>query len=98
MHYHFYATLKKEENSTYYNVKIPNIIGAVTCGDSYENAMIMAYDLLKYVLEENISNAQYVTSSSYEEILKYYPEADEIIELCYDLPDDKKKPREQNNY
>lgn len=98
MHYHFYATLKKEENSTYYNVKIPNIIGAVTCGDSYENAMIMAYDLLKYVLEENISNAQYVTPSSYEEILKYYPETDEIIELSYDLPDDKKKPREQNNY
>ena len=26
------------------------------------------------VLEENISNAQYVTPSSYEEILKYYPE------------------------
>ena len=57
MHYHFYATLKKEENSTYYNVKIPNIIGAVTCGDGYENAMVMAYDLLKYALEENISNA-----------------------------------------
>jgi len=94
MHYHFYATLKKEENSTYYNVKIPNIIGAVTCGDGYENAMIMAYDLLKYALEENFSNAQYVTPFTYEEILKYYPEADEIVELSYDLPDDKKKPRE----
>ena len=96
MQYHFYATLKKEENSNYYNVSIPSIIGAVTCGESYDEAIMMAYDLLKYALEENISNAQYIKSFSYEDILKFYPDVDEIIELTYDLANDKINPNENS--
>ena len=42
---------KDEEDPKWWNVSIPDVWGAVTCGDSFENAVFMAHDLLKVMSE-----------------------------------------------
>lgn len=93
MHYKFYAVFIKEKDSPDYNVIFPNIVGGRTCGVNYQNAIYMANDLLKMMLEDNINNAQHPLSLTLEQIKEMYPEG-EIKEFEIDIDDKFKKPNE----
>lgn len=73
-----YASIIRQdkEDSKWWNVSIPDVWGAVTCGDSYENALFMAKDLLSALLET--SPKQFGFPTPIEETKKNFP--DEIIE------------------
>ena len=47
----FYSAIfrRDKEDPKWWNVSIPDVWGAVTCGDSFENAKYMAKDLLKTI-------------------------------------------------
>ena len=56
----------------YYNVTIPNILGAYTSGEDYDNAIYMAKDLLKLMIEE--APDQCYPPETIEEIKAKWPE------------------------
>ena len=49
MIYKYFAIFEQDEENGY-NVTFPDIFGGVTCGDTFEEAMFMAKDLLKMML------------------------------------------------
>ena len=77
MTYTYYAVFKKSEDGGY-DVVFPDIIAGVTCGDSFEDALFMAKDLLKLMIND-VPNQCYKPSSK-EEIEKEYPN-DLVIEV-----------------
>ena len=46
------AILQEDEDSSGWNVTVPDIFGGVTCGDDYESAIYMAKDMIKLMLLE----------------------------------------------
>lgn len=46
------AIIEKDGESEGYNVTVPDIFGGVTCGDSFEDAIYMAKDMIKIMLTE----------------------------------------------
>ena len=55
-----------------YDVKFPDILGGMTCGTSFENALYMAKDLLKSMLMH--APLQCLPPSTYTEIKEQYPD------------------------
>ena len=53
MKYSYYAIFEKDKDDpSFINVTFPDIIPGVTCGDSFDDALYMAKDLLKLMLKE----------------------------------------------
>lgn len=73
MKYRFPAIFEQDlENPQYINVTIPDIIGAVTFGEGEEEAMNMAKDLLKSMLEfDYVKNTN---PSTLEQTQKNFPD------------------------
>ena len=63
------AILEKENEG--YNVTVPDIFGGVTCGDSYEEAIMMAKDMIILMLKE--APKQCMPPKSLEETQKNFP-------------------------
>lgn len=72
MKYSFPAIFEPDtKNPNFINVTIPDIIGAVTFGEGAENAMIMAKDLLKSMLQfEYVRNTN---PTSFEQTQRNFP-------------------------
>ena len=76
MKYSFPAVFKVDkEDSKYINVVFPDIFGAVTFGESMDDARYMAKDLL-IALEDEVKIAR---PSSFEETARNFPEY--VIEM-----------------
>ena len=75
----FYSAIfrRDKEDPKWWNVSIPDVWGAVTCGDSFENAKYMAKDLLKTIYR--LAPEQLGFPTTLEEIKKYFPE--DIVEV-----------------
>ncbi len=67
--YLYPAVFEKENDG--YSVTVPDIFGGVTCGDSYEDALKMAKDMVKMMLIE--APRQCFEPKSLEETKKNYP-------------------------
>ena len=73
MKYFYYAIFKKDEqNPEYINVTFPDIVPGVTFGDSFEDAVYMAKDLLKLMLKE--APQQCFPPTSLEKLKEEYPD------------------------
>ena len=68
--YLYPAVFEKEEEGGY-SVTVPDIFGCVTCGDDYEDAVKMAKDVVKMMLEE--APNQCLKPKSLEETRKNFP-------------------------
>lgn len=66
-----------KEDSTWINVSFPDIWGGVTCGKGMDDALFMAKDLLKLMLET--APIQCERPSSLEETQKNFP--NELIKM-----------------
>ena len=67
--YLYPAVFEKENDG--YAVTVPDIFGGVTCGDSYEDALKMAEDMVKMMLIE--APGQCFEPKSLEETKKNFP-------------------------
>ena len=77
---------KDNDDPKWWNVYMPDVLGAVTCGDSFENAKYMAKDLLKSLLE--ISPMQFGFPTPIEETKNNFPnDIVEPIEIDIDIAD-----------
>ncbi len=65
-----------EEDPTFINVTFPDIWGGVTCGKGFDDALFMAKDLLKLMLES--APAQCEPPHSLEHTQKAFPK-DKIL-------------------
>ena len=63
------AIFEKEDDG--YNVTIPDIFGGVTCGFSYEDAIMMAKDMVLLMLKE--APGQCMPPKSFEETKANFP-------------------------
>lgn len=61
----------EEDDDNWINVIVPDIVGGVTCGQGEENAIYMAKDLIKLMLQE--APNQCYLPKSIEETQKNYP-------------------------
>ena len=67
MKYHFYAVLQQEDD--YYNVYFPDLPGAITFGESIEDAVYMANDALEgHLLVMEDDNDNIPAPSNYREL------------------------------
>lgn len=73
----YYALFKKTQDGGY-EVAFPDIFGGVTCGDDFEDAKLMAKDLLKTMLEE--APGQCSKPSPKAKLESLFPEY-EIVEI-----------------
>lgn len=64
-----------KEDGCGWNVTVPDIFGGVTCGDSYEDAVEMAKDMIKLMLKE--APGQCFPPKSFEETKNNFP--DELV-------------------
>lgn len=55
-----------------FNVIVPDMFGGVTCGDSYDDAVFMAKDLIKLMLEEAPNQCN--PPSSFEKMKELFPD------------------------
>ena len=75
MKYVYPAVITRDkEIPTAFNVVFPDIIAGYTCGDSFDDALFMAKDLLKLMIEE--VPAQVFPPSTVEDLEKDYPKED----------------------
>ena len=81
MVYKYCAIFEKEDEGGY-NVTFPDIFGGVTCGDTFEEALFMAKDLLKIML----SNAKGQCSEplSKEKMQLLFPDK-KIVEITVNI-------------
>ena len=94
MKYIYPAIFRQDrDDSKWWNVSIPDVWGAVTCGDSFENAIFMAKDVLKCIYEMAPKSFKYPTSI--EETKKNFPgeivvpieiELDNFEDVSVDFP------------
>ena len=64
------AIFEKEDDC--YNVTVPDIFGGVTCGQGYEDAINMAKDMIKLMLNE--APGQCFPPKSLEETQRNFPD------------------------
>lgn len=84
MKYSFLAVFSVDKyDAKWINVVFPDLPGAVTCGVGREDAMFMAKDLLRTIIEENIIDISIVKPSSEKTIRELYPDGD-IVTITYD--------------
>lgn len=69
--------LEKDEESFWWNVTAPDIFGGVTCGDSYDNAIEMAKDMIKLMVTE--APGQCFPPKTLEETKNNFPEKEVIM-------------------
>ena len=69
--------IQKEEESDWWNVIVPDIFGGVTCGDSYEDAIKMAKDMIKLMITE--APGQCFPPKSLEETKNNFPNYEVIM-------------------
>ena len=65
------AILTKDEESDGWNVVVPDIFGGVTCGSDYDSAILMAKDMIKFMLKE--APGQCFPPKSLEETQNNFP-------------------------
>ena len=80
----FPAIYRQEKDSDAINIVFPDILGAVSCGYGYENAMFMARDLLKVSYKCNFDNCRSATPSSLSKMKKLFS-GDTIIMIEVDV-------------
>ena len=76
------AIMEKDEESSGWNVTVPDIFGGVTCGDDYESAIFMAKDMIKLMVTE--APGQCFPPKSLEETQKNFPDK-EVVMIVVDL-------------
>jgi len=86
MKFSFPAIFIKEKDGGY-SVEFPDIIACVTCGDDMEDAVYMAEDVLRLMLEDNANNAQKSKPSDINKLIKEYP--NDIVKIIQVEIDDK---------
>ena len=86
MKFSFPAIFSKEKEGGF-SVDFPDIIACVTCGDNMEDAIYMAKDVLKLMIETNGNNAQKSKPSDINELRKKFP--NDIIKMIEIEIDDK---------
>ena len=74
--------MEKDEESDAWNVTVPDIFGGVTCGDSYDDAIEMAKDMIKLMLEE--APGQCFPPKTVEETQANFPDK-EVVMIEVDL-------------
>ena len=74
-----YPIILKKDEDGWWNVTVPDIFGGVTCGDSYENAILMAKDMVKLMLKN--APGQCFPPKSLEETKENFP--NEIVVLIH---------------
>ena len=81
----YYAIIEKDRRDKgFYSVAFPNIFPGVTCGESYDDAVYMAKDLLVMMLTE--APRQCYDPEPYENLRKDYPKRHLVyIEVDVDL-------------
>ena len=65
-----YPAILEKENAGY-NVTVPDIFGGVTCGANYEEAIMMAKDMIMLMLKE--APRQCMPPKSFEETKANFP-------------------------
>lgn len=80
MIYKYFAIFEEEGEG--YNVTFPDIFGGVTCGDSFEDAVKMAEDLLKTMLI--YANGQCFKPSVKEKLEKLFPNK-KLVEITAEI-------------
>jgi len=94
MKYIYSAIIRQDkEDPRWWNASIPDVWGAVTCGDSFENAIYMAKDVLKCIYE--MAPKSFKKPTSIEETQRNFPgervvpieiELESIEETLIDFP------------
>ncbi|MBQ8424637.1 MAG: type II toxin-antitoxin system HicB family antitoxin [Clostridia bacterium] len=76
---YFYPVILEpdEEDEKWLNVTVPDIFGGVTCGEGEEDAIYMAKDMIKLMLEE--APGQCFPPKSLEETQKNFPDKKVIL-------------------
>ena len=91
-----------QEDPCFYNVSIPDVWGAVTCGEGYENALRMAKDLLETLKDGSLRS--FGAPTPIQETKENFP-TEEVLPIEIDLPidesfsfyfDPKKHPSKRN--
>lgn len=77
-----YIAIFEEAEEGGYNVTFPDIFGGVTCGDSFEDAVYMAKDLLLIMLTS--AKGQCFEPSSKEKMEKLFPDK-KLVEIEVDI-------------
>ncbi|MCQ2801442.1 MAG: type II toxin-antitoxin system HicB family antitoxin [Bacilli bacterium] len=77
-----YIAIFEEAKEGGYNVTFPDIFGGVTCGDSFEDAVFMAKDLLLIMLTS--AKGQCFEPSSKEKMEKLFPDK-KLVEISVEI-------------
>ena len=77
-----YIAIFEEAEEGGYNVTFPDIFGGVTCGDSFEDAVYMAKDLLLIMLAS--AKGQCFEPSSKEKMEKLFPDK-KLVEISVEI-------------
>lgn len=78
MKYFYPAILEPdEEDEEWLNVTVPDIFGGVTCGEGEEDAIYMAKDMIKLMLEE--APGQCFPPKSLEETQENFPDKKVVL-------------------
>lgn len=75
----FPAVFRQEKNSAVYSVFFPDILGCVTCGNNFDEALSMAKDALICAVEENFFDCETTVPTPITQLQKYYP--NDIVRL-----------------
>ena len=78
MKYYYPVILEPdEEDANWLNVTVPDIFGGVTCGEGEEDAIYMAKDMIKLMLEE--APGQCFPPKSLEETQNNFPDKKVVL-------------------
>ena len=85
--YEFPAIFTKEDNG-HYSVDFPDVEGCYTCGDSLDDACVMAHDVLKMVLKFRNSNGLSIPVACPDRAILPLKKNQDVYMIAVDIDDD----------